>query len=151
MFRHNLFKGTEVRQSLGHVVAGTSVQAGTPIDTFGYQGVAFVVSYGALTATQVTNAKAQGGLASNGSDAADLAGSHTTALLDTQSATLQVIDIYRPAYRYITPVVNRGTANAEILGVTAILYNAEIAPPQTLDATNASAPVVLSYPLVGTA
>lgn len=140
---HNLFKNAEARVSLGHVAAGTSVQTGTKIDTFGYQGVAFVVFYGALTATQVTNAKVQGGNASDGSDLADLANTHTTLLTDGQGATVQVIDCYRPAQRYLAPVVNRGTANAEILSVVAILYHGEVTPPATLDATVAS-PVVFT-------
>jgi hypothetical protein len=151
MFMHNLFKGGEVRSSLGHVAAGTSVQTGTHVDTFGYQGIAFLFIYGALTATQVTNGKLQGGNASDDSDQSDIAGSHTTALTDGQSGLCQIIDYYRPAYRYIRPVVPRGTANAEILGVWAILYNAELSPPAALDASNATAPVFLSYALQGTA
>src|SRR4051794_31275219 len=132
MFMHNLFKGGEVRSSLGHIAAGTSVQTGTHVDTFGYQGIAFLFIYGTLTPTQVTSAKLQGGNLANDSDRADLAGSHTTALTDGQSGLVQIIDYYRPAYRYIRPVVSRGTPNAEILGVWAILYNAELAPPATL-------------------
>jgi hypothetical protein len=148
---HHLFKNAEVRKAMGPVVAGVTVQTGATIDTFGYDGVAFVFSFGALLATQVTNAKVQGGAASNGSDAADLAGSHTLALTDGQGNTVQVIDIYRPAQRYLTPIVNRGTANAVINGVFAILYHAELSPPASLDATVASAIVFLVQPVPGTA
>jgi hypothetical protein len=151
MVNHNLFKAAEVRVPLGHIAAGTSNQTGSVVDTYGYDSVAFVVVYGTLTATQVTQAKLQGGNASDGSDATDLANSHTTLLTDGQSGKVQIIDVYRPAQRYLRPVVLRGTANAEILGVLAILYNGEFTPPATLDSSNATAPVFLTLPQPGTA
>jgi hypothetical protein len=150
MLFHNLARAADFRIAMAPVVAGTSNQNGTAIDTLGFDGICFVVSYGALTANQVTQAKAQQGALSNGSDASDIANSHTTLLTDGQSNTLQVIDIYRPTNRYVRPVVLRGTANAVINGIIAILYHTETAPP-VLPADQASAPVVLNQPALGTA
>jgi hypothetical protein len=148
---HELFKNATVGVAMAHEAAGTTQQVGSTIDTYGYQGAAFVFLYGALTATQVTNAKLQGGNASNGSDAADLANSHTANLLDSQSDTVQVIDCYRSPFRYLTPVVNRGTANAEVLGVLVVLYNGESMPPLTQPTSLASPAVFLVNPSAGTA
>lgn len=146
---HQLIKNVDVRTA-GSAAAGATGYAGTTIDTYGYDGVMFVFTFGALTATQVTNCKLQGGAAANGSDAADIAGSHTSALADTDSNKAQVIDLYRPAQRYITPYVNRGTANAVVQSITAILYHAETTPP-TFGTTVSGTPVALAQAPLGTA
>lgn len=125
---HNLFKNADVKVA-GSATAGTTGYAGTTIDTYGYAGVAFIFVFGTLTSTQVTSAKLQGGAASDGSDAADIAGSATAALADTDGGKTLLIDLYRPAQRYITPYVSRGTANAVVTQIIAILYHAEQTPP----------------------
>jgi hypothetical protein len=154
MLFHNLTKEVDLRIASGHTAAGTSTINGTAIDTNGYDGICFVVLYGTLTATQVTQMKAQQGAASNGSDAADIANSHTGLMKDADSNTLQAIDIYKPTNRYVRPVVLRGTANAEVLSILAILYHNELAPSLFADATVATIAgsiVTLAQPQLGTA
>jgi hypothetical protein len=60
-----------------------------------------------------------------------------------------LLDVYRPAKRYVRPVVVRGTADAAIDGVIAILYGPEKEPP-TADATVAAS-VYLPFAVAGTA
>lgn len=146
---HNLFKNAEVRLA-GSAAAGATGYAGTTIDTHGYDGVAFVFVFGALTASQVTKVKLQGGAASDGADAADLAGSLSAALADADGGKALVVDLYRPAQRFITPYVVRGTANAVVTAILAVLYHANLTPT-SYGATVAAAPKHLVQAPTGTA
>lgn len=123
----NLGQDVKVVRALNAVAAGTSVQNGSVIDTAGYDGVMFVAAFGTLTATAVTGLKAQQGTQSGGGDQADLAGS-LVSVPDSASNKLAVLDIGRPQERYVRPVVTRGTANAVIDGVIAILYKGNKRP-----------------------
>lgn len=147
---HNLLRFTDVRRALNATAAGSTAVNGTVIDMLGYNGIAFAVLFGTLTATQVTKIKVQQGTASDGSDMADLAGSASPALADADSNKMLITEVYRPRERYVRVVVSRGTANAVIDGAVALLSRAELTPP-ALHSTVAAAPVILSSPAEGTA
>lgn len=148
--RHNLLRHIDVRRAANAAAAGTSAVNGTVIDMLGYESIAFVAAFGTLTATQVTGIKVQHGDASDGSDMADLAGSASGNLADTDGNKLLLGEIYRPRKRYVRCVVTRGTANAVLDGVIALLYRAETTPT-ALHTTVAIAPKVLNSPAAGTA
>lgn len=145
---HNFAKGFEVRRAINAVAAGTTAQNGNAIDMQGFRGCAFVVSFGALTATQVTSIKVQQSDAS-GSGFEDLADSQTAALADADGNKELLVEVYEPKKRYLRVVVNRGTANAVINGGLAILTRGETLPPAL--GSLASAAVVLNAPAEGTA
>lgn len=130
----NLSKEVKVVHVLNAVAAGVTNQTGTHIDMQGFDGVMFVADIGALTATQVTSLKAQGGNASNDSDQADISGAATAAMADGDSNKVLVLDVFRPQQRFVRPVVLRGTANAVINCVVAYLYRAD-KKPVVADAT----------------
>jgi hypothetical protein len=96
----------------------------------------------------VTGLKAQQGLQANLLDAADLAGA-ALAIADTADNKLLVLDVFRPAERYVRAVVTRGTADAVIDGVIAIQYGARVLPASQ-DATVAGIETHVS-PAEGTA
>ena len=145
----NLSPNVKVTRVITAQAAGTSAVNGTVLDMQGFDGVVFVASFGALTATQVTSLKAQDGATSNLSDAADLAGSLTGPLADADGNRSLVLEICKPAKRYIRPVINRATANAVIDSVVAIQYSASKSPT-TNDTTVAAAKLRVS-PANGTA
>jgi hypothetical protein len=120
------------------VAAGTSVQSSTALDTRGYDGIAWVTLFGALTATQVTSLQAQSGAASNGSDATDITGAATAALADADGNKALILDMQlsgNPRNKpYVRCQVKRATANAVIDGMIAILYKGRKCPI-SLDAT----------------
>lgn len=128
MEMQSILRDCKVVRCLNAVAAGTTTEAGTAVDTRGYDGVVFVAALGALTATQVTSLKAQQGAQANGSDAVDIPGAATTAMADGDSNRLAVVDVRRPTSRYVRPVVVRGTAMAVIDGVIAILYRGVTLP-----------------------
>ena len=116
-----LLPQTRVSRSLNAVAAGTTDQNGAGVDMQadgGYDGVTFIAAFGTLTATQVTQIKAQQS-DDDGStdDYTDLAGTLVGPLADGDSNKLLVLEIFRPTKRWVRCVVDRGTANAVIDGV----------------------------------
>lgn len=117
----NFLKRNKIERVMNAVAAGTSDQNSSVIDMVGYQEVTFVALFGTLTATQVTQIKVQQGDQANLSDAADLLGTNVGPLADGDSNKMLAVGVYRPTKRYVRCVVDRGTANAVIDGVLAIL------------------------------
>lgn len=117
-----------IDNAVAATAAGATAVNGATIDMAGYEGVVFIVRFGALTATQVTSLKAQQDSDSGGGTMADLLGSKTANLADGDSGKSLMLDIFRPAKRYVRCVVNRGTANAVIEGGIAILYGGSSRP-----------------------
>ncbi len=131
--------------------AGETNVNGSVIDmqALGADSVTFVAQFGALTSTQVTELKAQMGSAADGSDMADIAGSHTGPLADADSNDVLALEVVRPTLRYVRCVVVRGTANAAIDSVLAILAMPR-QKPVTQPATVIASQTILS-PQLGTA
>ncbi|HXS24487.1 MAG TPA: hypothetical protein VN719_09670 [Gemmatimonadales bacterium] len=148
MILHHLFKNADIRLAMQEQAAGIANVNGNSIDTLGYDAVAFVGIWGALTATQVSQFKVQG--SNDNATWTDIAGSHTTLLTDGQSHTVNVIDVYRTGYRYLRLVALRATANAVIDGAVAILYHNENSPSAFADASVASAPTFVYLATAGT-
>lgn len=146
----NLLVNVQITRLKNAVAAGTTVQTGSTLDMQGWDGVMFVALFGTLTATQVTALKAQGGAAANGSDAADLAGTLTGPMADADSNKALVLDVCRPTQRYITPVINRATANAVIDGLIAIQYRGRKGPSAQAAAQVSASKTVVS-PALGVA
>ena len=114
------------------VAAGTTAVNCTAVDMGedgGWESVEFVALFGTLTANQVTNLKAQQSSDNGSADAfADLAGTALTALGDDDDNDMARLEIIRPRERYVRCVVGRGTANAVIDGVIAILRRPRVVP-----------------------
>lgn len=145
----NLSTDVKIVRVKNGVVAGTSAQACTTVDTQGYDGCLFLAALGALTANQVTSLSVAEGTDSGGSGAADLLGSKAGPLADGDGNKCLVVDVFRPAKRYLTATVNRATANAVIDGVWAILYRGRN-KPAAVDASVAFTKTLAS-PAEGTA
>jgi len=139
------------------ILAKTAVAAGatditdaTAVDTQGFNGVRFTFAFGAIVAGAVTSVAAAGAATSSptpGTD--DLAGTKIT-VADTDDDKIVVLDIYRPAQRYIRPFVKRATQNATVNAILAELYGSARKEPVAKDTTVASQELHVS-PAVGTA
>jgi Flp pilus assembly CpaE family ATPase len=145
----NLLKNIKITRAMNAIAAGTTNQNSSVIDMQGFEGVAFVAAFGALTATAVTGIKVQQGTLADGSDMADLAGS-ALAIPDTDDNKLLVTDVYRPIERYVRLVVTRGTANAVIDSVSALQYSSRV-KPTTQDSATVSGSELSISPAEGTA
>lgn len=151
MDNHTLLQCVEVRRVMNATAAGTTSVNGTGVDVQGYDGVAFVAAFGTLTATQTTSLKLQQSSDDGSTDTYDdILGSSTGNMADGDSNKVLMSEIYKPLKRYVRPVVVRGTANAVIDGVFAMLYRAEKSPtPQ--HSTVSKAAKFLRSPAEGTA
>lgn len=128
--------------------AGTSTVNGTAVDMTGYDGVLFFASIGAIVSGAATSLKAQQGAASNGSDAADLAGT-SVVIADTDDDKVAVLEVYRPSGRYVRPVLLRATQNATLDGIIAVLYSGH-KRAVALDTSAVSTSKAVASPALGT-
>lgn len=132
------------------VAAGTTDQTSAAIDTAGFDGVKFYTMFGTITSGAVTSVKVQQSSDDGGSDAyADLAGTSITVADDDDNQVV-VHDIYRPRERYLKAVVDRGTQDAVIDGILAVLYCAN-KQPTTDDSTTVVGRETHTSPAEGTA
>lgn len=146
----NIALRTALKRVMNAVAAGTTTQTSSAVDMAGYQGVRFIVSLGAVTATGVPAVKASDCDTSGGSYS-DIAGSLGTAYVaSTDDNKVWVLDIYRPTHRFVKCIVTRGTANAVIDGIVAELYEPRNQPAID-DATTVLGHKLLVSPADGTA
>lgn len=129
--------------------AGTTDINTDIVDTAGYDGVAWIVTFGAITSGAVTSVKIQQGAAANMSDAADLEGTAIT-VADDDDAQMALTEVIKPTERYVRLVVDRGTQNAVVENVTAILFKGSVLPV-TQDSTAVIATETHLSPAEGTA
>ncbi len=111
---------------------------GVVLDMANCQGVVFIAAFGTISDTSVTKIVAQQGDESDGSDMADLKGSAVSVTPGTDNNKLVVLDIKKPAKRYVQCNIIRATANAVIDGVIAIQYGLSKVPatqPSTVAST----------------
>lgn len=133
------------------VAAGASdITDAAAVDTAGYEGVRFIFSFGTIVsgaATSVAAAGAANNSPTPGTD--DLAGTKIT-VADTDDDKLVILDIHKPAQRYIRPFVKRATQNATVNCIIAELYGGPRVQPVAKDASVTSQELWVS-PAVGTA
>ena len=128
----NQLNGLQITRCLNGVAAGTTDQNGSAVDMQGYEGVIFIALLGALTASQVTELKAQQSADSGGSpdDFSDIAGSKVGPLADGDGNKMLVLEIVNPQKRYVRPVLLRETANAAAQANDVARATSQVSRPQ---------------------
>ena len=136
----------------GPVAAGTSdITGASVVDMSDYEEVTFIFSFGALTTGQVTKTR----VASSNTNppatdtTADLAGSGITLTDNVGPHTNVIVTINKPLLRYVLPWIDRGTQNAVLNSITAILRGPK-KMPITAD-TTIQATTKLVSPAIGAA
>lgn len=126
MAQIELGKDMKIVRVLNGVVAGTTDQDSGAVDTRGFENCAFLSAFGAITSGAVTSVKVSQCDTSGGSYADLLGSSITVADTDDNKCTLH--DVIKPRERYLKCTIDRGTQNAVIDGMWAILYNGKVMP-----------------------
>lgn len=111
------------------VAAGTSDSNSTAVDMAGFNSVAFAVCLGAIVSGGVQSVKVQ--QSDDNSTFADLAASEYD-VADTDDNGVVLVEVVRPAKRYVRVVTKRATQNTTIDRVLAILSNATGPLPLTV-------------------
>ena len=108
-------------------VAATTAIDSSILDMQGYEGVMFIALTGDVTATCDLTLTAKGNSANHLTVPAPVTQKATTLFTagasDADSKAL-VVDVYKPALRYVFANLTRATANAVIGGIIAIQYKA---------------------------
>lgn len=142
-----LDEDVKFQRAMNAQAAGSTDVNGSEVDTEGFDTVTFVAMIGTLTATQVTQMHAEAAIATGGTFN-DIAGSQTDAMDDADSNQAIILEIHEPPRRFVRPVLERGTANAVIDGIMAILSNAKD-KPTTHDATTIQTSKVVKQAAIG--
>ena len=125
----SLLKDTISSVSIATQADGTGTQSGTILDMAGFEGVLFTATFADVDDTAVLTLRAQQDTDSAGGTMATLTSSCTfTASATSADNKCLVLDVFRPAERYVRPQVVIATANAITASVIAIQYGAHKAP-----------------------
>ncbi len=122
---HNLFKNVAIGLSTD-IAAGSTVVYGDIIDTMGYNGVAFAVTFGTITTAATNGMHVEMADTTATTDMIDVEGSGTTGGGDDPGDAkggLCLVDCGRPRKRYYRAAVDRATANSVVNGILNFLYN----------------------------
>lgn len=145
----NLGVSAKFARGANATAAGTSDINGASFDTNQaggpYNCFLAIAAVGTLTATQVTSLKIQG--SADNSTWSDLSGVVQGPVADTDGNKLIIVDVFRPKFRYLRAVLDRGTANAVLDAIIYIGYNAGGVPILTQDSTVA-VPAVSAVPVL---
>lgn len=127
-----------IERVMNAVAAGTSDQTSSAVDmgvAEKFDELTFLAAFGTLTAGQVTSIKATQSDDDGSSDAySDIEGSASAALADADSNKMIALTV-RPTKRYVKLVIDRGTQNAVIDGVFALLgrpHKVPVTQPSTI-------------------
>jgi len=151
MIDHNLIRHCTVTYPVAAATAGKGdTLTSSAIDTLGAAAVLIGVKFGTITATGKGTIKLQHSSDDGATDAyADVAGSAYSYTAATDSTKCVVLDVYRPAKRYLKVVnVRDADANIVVENGFAILYHQETQP---VPGTTVTGLKVLNQPQSGTA
>lgn len=131
----NLISNTKIARVENAASAGTSTLTSDVVDVKHFDGCTFIALLGDVTDTAALELVVQHGDAADGSDAADT----TTSAAFTAGASdadnkLLAVEIIRPVKRYVRAKLVRGTANAVVDGIVAVVTDPH-SVPTTADAT----------------
>lgn len=107
--------------------AGQTAITGSTIDSANADGVLFLVRMGAIVSGAVTSLKVQHSDTTTNGDFVDVAGTAQT-IGDTDDGEIFVVDVKKPAKRYVRIVVSRATQDATVASAEALVYGLRSLP-----------------------
>lgn len=117
--------------------AGTTLQTTTATDTAGYDGIAFIADFAAITDGSVVTLTPLTATVSTTSGGTAVTNATNTAFTcSTSSNSIILCDVIKPANRYVYATVARTTQNATLNTVLAVLYRARNLPVAYTTGTN---------------
>ena len=127
----NLSKDVKITVVSPAAAAATTAIDSSILDMQGYEGVMFIALTGDVTTTSDLTLTIKGNTANHLTVPTPITQKATTLFTaDATSADSKalVVDLYKPALRYVFANLTRATANAVIGGIIAIQYNSTNKP-----------------------
>ena len=119
----NLLTDCKIQKCFGYQAASTTnIDGADTVDMAGYDTVLFMVILGTMVNLSVLNLTIYEG-ATDGTEAASVATSGNVTS-DATDETIMLLEVTKPSYRYLEPVLTITTQNAEVECILAILGNA---------------------------
>lgn len=136
----NMLKDAKFVVVEASATAGTSTLTTDVVDMAGFDSVAFVAHLGDVTDTSALALTVYTNDTNNTTTptATACAAAFTAGASDADNKLL-IADAHRPRQRYVYATLERGTANAVLNGIVAILYNAHDKPVTQSSSVVASA------------
>lgn len=147
----SVLQNTSAKRVMNAVAAGTSVQNSSGVDMSDADVVTFFAAFGVISASAVTNIKAQQSDDDGSSDDyTDIEGSLSVTMTPTtDNNKVLALEVIRPKKKWVRLVVNRATGNAVIDSVLALKSRLRVSPG--VHDTTILGTEVLSGPNEGTA
>lgn len=138
------------RIKVNQVADTTDVITSDAVDAAGCEGVCFVVTLGAITATGTATCKLQQSSDDAVSDAySDIEGSSKANSGDAATTKQIIIEIKNPQKRYLKLLITRATANVAVDSITALKFGNKVLP--ITDDASVDGTLLLVAPAEGTA
>jgi hypothetical protein len=100
------------------------------VDMVGYDRVRFMIQVGAMVSGATLDAWVQESAESNLGNGTNISGAAVVQIANTSNNNVFVIDVYRPAKRYVGVVANAGTANVTLASILAERFRGTgVVPP----------------------
>lgn len=117
-----------IRVAAAAIAAQTDVVSDV-VDTQGYESIAFIAQLGDVSDTAELALTVSTNDANSTSNATETkaTATHTADASDADDKML-IVDVNKPRERYVFATLSRGTANAVVDGMLAILYNSNERP-----------------------
>lgn len=142
----NLLKSCKITKMKGRAAAGTTDQTpAAALDMTGFDSVMIIASTGDGTSGTVLELKVYGVATSavtGGTEITSSSCTYTSTSATDADDKLLIVDVHRPAYRYIYCTLVIDTQNCESDGLYAIQYNARDLPVSQPSSVLASALVL---------
>ncbi len=116
----NLSTDTKVVKCFGYQAASTTdITAAETVDMSGYESCMFIVTLGTMVNLSVLNLTIRQGAATAPSDASVATSGDVTS--DGTDDTQMVLEVVKPRFRYLKPVLTIATQNAVVENIIAVL------------------------------
>jgi hypothetical protein len=123
----NFLENEKTIRVMSSATGGTGTTASSIVDMVGFDSAAFIALAGAVTSSGTITMTVQGNDSTSTAGFADLEGANAQLGSDDDEGLL-IVEVYRPAKRYLRAVVNCETANGEVDGILCLQRDPKLIP-----------------------
>lgn len=133
-----------IRHSNAIAAGQTTVTPASGVDVTGFAGCLFLVHWGTIVATGVQSAEVHTSSDDGVGDAFTALAGSKVVVADDDDNKITWIDVRGPVEKFLKCIINRGTADSTIDGISAIVYGAPTIPQTQAHATISGGKLLIS-------